>query len=51
MRVEVQLPNPDGLLRPGMTGYARIISGEKRALDLLTLRFRRFIRVEFWSWW
>jgi multidrug resistance efflux pump len=51
VRVEVELPNPDGVLRPGMTGYARISSGERRAIEVLTRRFRRFVRVEFWSWW
>ena len=51
VRVEVELPNPDGALRAGMTGYARISSGERRAIDVLTRRFRRFFRVEFWSWW
>lgn len=51
VRVEVDLPNTDNLLRPKLTGYARIDAGRRRALDLLTRRFRRFIRVEFWSWW
>jgi hypothetical protein len=31
--------------------YARIRAGERRAIDVLTRRFRRFVRVEFWSWW
>lgn len=51
VRVEVDLPNTDNLLRPKMTGYARIHSGDRRAIEVLTRRFRRFIRVEFWSWW
>jgi multidrug resistance efflux pump len=51
LRVTIELPNPDGLLKPQMTGYARIYCGERRALDVLTRRFRRFFRVEFWSWW
>jgi putative peptide zinc metalloprotease protein len=51
VRVEVDLPNVDHVLRPMMTGYARIHVGDRRALDVLTRRVRRYIRVEFWSWW
>jgi multidrug resistance efflux pump len=51
VRVEVDLPNVDHVLRPMMTGYARIHLGDRRALDVLTRRVRRYIRVEFWSWW
>lgn len=51
VRVTIELPNTDGLLKPSLTGYARIYCGERRALDVLTRRFRRFFRVEFWSWW
>lgn len=51
VRVEVDLPNDERLLRPMMTGYARIDVGDRRAVDVLTRRVRRYIRVEFWSWW
>ena len=51
VRVEVELPNPDHVLRPKMTGYARIELGDRRVVDVLTRRIRRYIRVEFWSWW
>jgi putative peptide zinc metalloprotease protein len=51
VRVEVNLANTDHLLRPMMTGYARIHVGDRRILDVLTRRVRRYIRVEFWSWW
>ena len=51
IRVEVDLPNTDRLLRPGMTGYARIAVGDRRAVEVLTRRVRRYVRVEFWSWW
>jgi putative peptide zinc metalloprotease protein len=49
--VTIELPNAGGLLKPQLTGHARIYCGERRALDVLTRRFRRFFRVEFWSWW
>jgi multidrug resistance efflux pump len=51
VRVTIAIPNEAGLLKPHLTGYARIDCGSARALDLLTRRFRRFVRVEFWSWW
>lgn len=51
VRVEVDLANTEHLLRPKMTGYARIHVGDRRVADVLTRRFRRYIRVEFWSWW
>jgi multidrug resistance efflux pump len=51
VRVTITIPNESGLLKPHLTGYARIDCGSARALDLLTRRFRRFVRVEFWSWW
>jgi putative peptide zinc metalloprotease protein len=51
VRVEVDLPNTDRLLRPKLTGYARITVGDRRLVDVVTRRIRRYIRVEFWSWW
>ncbi|HEV8358245.1 MAG TPA: efflux RND transporter periplasmic adaptor subunit [Gemmatimonadales bacterium] len=51
VKVAIAIVNRDGLLKPRMTGYARIEAGQRRALDLVTRRFRRFLRVEFWSWW
>jgi HlyD family secretion protein len=49
--VTVELDNSRGLLRPEMTGNAKIQCGERRLLDIVTRRFVRYIRVEFWSWW
>jgi multidrug resistance efflux pump len=51
VRVRVDIPNAAGVLKPGLTGYARIYAGSRPAADVLTRRFRRFLRVEFWSWW
>src|SRR5438093_9208420 len=51
IKATIELPNADGLIKPSMTGYARIYCGKRRALDVLTRELRRFIRVEFWSWW
>ena len=51
VKATIELPNPAGLIKPSMTGYARIYCGKRRALDVLTRGFRRFFRLEFWSWW
>ncbi|MBI4271526.1 MAG: HlyD family efflux transporter periplasmic adaptor subunit [Candidatus Rokubacteria bacterium] len=50
-RVTTTLENPDFLLRPEMTGTAKIYCGERRLVDVLTRRLARYLRVEFWSWW
>lgn len=49
--VTTQLDNSAGLLKPEMTGNAKIYCGEYRLFDLLTRRIVRYLRVEFWSWW
>jgi multidrug efflux pump subunit AcrA (membrane-fusion protein) len=50
-RVTTALDNPDLLLRPEMTGTAKVYCGERRLFDVLTRRLARYLRVEFWSWW
>jgi len=49
--VMTQLQNRSMLLRPAMSGRAKIYCGERNALDLLLRRLVRYFRVEFWSWW
>jgi hypothetical protein len=39
------------LLKPEMTGTAKIFCGDRSIWDLLTRRAERYLRVEFWSWW
>jgi len=51
VRVTIEIPNDSGVVKPEMSGFARIYAGKRPALDVLTRRVRRFIRVEFWSWW
>ena len=51
VKATIELSNAAGLLKPSMTGYARISCGKRRALDVLTRSLRRFVRLEFWSWW
>jgi HlyD family secretion protein len=49
--VTTQLNNEKGLLKPEMTGNGKIFCDEYRLIDLLTRKFVRYVRVEFWSWW
>jgi multidrug resistance efflux pump len=51
VRVTTQLDNSSLLLKPEMTGHAKIYCGQRRLIDLITRRLVRFIKVEFWSWW
>jgi multidrug resistance efflux pump len=49
--ITTQIDNASLLLKPEMTGNAKIFCGKRRIFDLLTRRLARYIRVEFWSWW
>ncbi len=51
VRVITQLDNAARLLKPDMTGHAKIYCGEQRLIELMGRRFVRFFKVEFWSWW
>lgn len=51
IRVTTEIDNSAGLLKPGMTGMAKIYCGERRIVDLVLRRLSRTFRVEFWSWW
>jgi|KBSSwiStaDraftv2_1062776.scaffolds.fasta_scaffold04484_4 multidrug resistance efflux pump len=51
VKATIVLPNPDGVIKSSMTGYARIACGKRRALDVLTRGIQRYMRLEFWSWW
>ena len=51
VRVTVQMDQADGLLKPEMTGNAKILCGKRPIYQLLTRRFARYVRVEFWSLW
>jgi putative peptide zinc metalloprotease protein len=51
VRVRTELENPDLLLKPEMSGRAKIYCGERRLLDIVGRRVVRFFKVDFWSWW
>ena len=43
-------PNDEGLLRSGMTGYAKIEGAEMRVWEAYLRSIRRFFQIEVWSW-
>jgi putative peptide zinc metalloprotease protein len=49
--VTTEIENDSGLLRPGMTGMAKITVGERRIRDVIARRLARTFKVEVWSWW
>lgn len=49
--VTTRLENPEHMLKSEMTGNAKIYCGQRRAIDVVMHRIRRYMRVEFWSWW
>lgn len=48
--VTSKIDNPDLLLKPGMTGQAKIYCGKRSIAYLLLRRITRWLRVEVWSW-
>lgn len=49
--VITEMPNASGMLKPGMSGFAKIDCGKRTLLALISRRLVQFVRVEFWSWW
>jgi multidrug resistance efflux pump len=49
-RIYVTLDDQGEQLRPGMTGYARIVVGSDWLWEALARPVVRFFRVEVWSW-
>jgi multidrug resistance efflux pump len=50
-RITIEMDGDSLLLKPEMTGTAKIFCGDRSIWDLLTRRAERYLRVEFWSWW
>ncbi len=46
-----KIENGERLLKPGMTGYAKVYCGKLSLASLLTRKIVRYLRVEVWSWW
>lgn len=51
IRVTTEIDNRDGLLKPDMTGYAKVEAGERPLITLLGRNLVRALSVEVWSWW
>ena len=49
--ITTEIENPNLLLKPEMTGQAKISCGQHRLLDVVMRRLARTAKVEFWSWW
>jgi multidrug resistance efflux pump len=47
--VRSELQNEELLLKPEMTGVAKIYCGDRRIIDLITRRITRWLRTEFWD--
>ena len=48
--VTTEIDNGSRLLKPGMTGHAKIFCGRRRLIDLINRRLARTVKVQFWSW-
>ncbi len=48
--VTSKIDNTQFLLKPGMTGQAKIYCGKRSIISLLLRRIIRWLRVEVWSW-
>jgi HlyD family secretion protein len=49
--ITTQIDNRSGLLKPGMTGLAKVVGGDRRVVELVKRRLAHTFKVEFWSWW
>jgi multidrug resistance efflux pump len=49
--VTTRIDNRSYLLKPGMTGQAKVLGGERRVIGLINRRLVRTFKVQFWSWW
>jgi len=47
--VKSYLSNPDGVLKPELTGFAKIYCGPRRIIEVMTRRFGLWIRTEIWA--
>jgi len=51
VQVTTEIDNPSHLLKPEMTGQAKVFCGRRPGLDLFMRRLARMFKVEFWGWW
>jgi multidrug resistance efflux pump len=49
--VTTRVNNDALLLKPGMTGHAKVFAGKRRIMGIIGRRIARTLKVEVWSWW
>jgi multidrug efflux pump subunit AcrA (membrane-fusion protein) len=49
MTVRSNLSNPDGVLKPELTGFAKIYCGPRLIIEVMTRRIGLWIRTEVWA--
>ena len=49
--VTTLIDNQSLLLKPEMTGEAKIYCGHERTIDLVKRRLARTVRIDLWPWW
>jgi multidrug resistance efflux pump len=50
VRAVTEIPNPDGVLKTDMTGFAKIATGDRPVWDVLFRPIIRWVKVEVWYW-
>ena len=50
VRVQVEVPNPDGRLAANMTGFGKIEAAERPVWEAFSRAIERFFVIELWSW-
>lgn len=50
IRVTVQVPNEDGRLSSGMTGFAKVAAEERPVWQAFSRMILAFFQIELWSW-
>ena len=50
LRVQVEVPNPEGRLAANMTGFGKIAAGERPVWEVFSRAIYRFFTIELWSW-
>ena len=49
--VTTRVNNDALLLKPGMTGHAKVFAGKRSIMGIIGRRIARTLKVEVWSWW
>lgn len=50
-RVEAELVDKSPAIRPGMQGYGKISTGQRKLVYIATARLAQWLRMTWWRWW